>query len=464
MNHGLDQYAQALDAALGYDAPRVHDNRPFWIGQAVGATGIIGRVAYSHLSRKRDREDDDDDNFNLREATGLDLSKPTKKLRGSRANLTQVSRPSGNQNMGLLTYRRQTGTSFGRRRRTVRRLARAKRRKAYATSATSLISNTYPLTYPAADSSSFKEGQHAYMYYVPSLAQVIERVNADYKQPTGASTTYSTSFGIQIPKQRWEWQWTPDWSNATYNTASQCPAMVFRVTKFILRQKTPIQEVICTPGGKTTPDALYYFADNYTSAAYTGVNGLPLDHTAGIIQRGNAATTIADCYSSATGISNWGNVRKEPLTVFDSPAFMAKVVHKYTKEFYVPWGQTIRYTCGHGPINVSYRDLEISRPELYAAKNGTTQGDNYITPYLPRGWPIYVMDVVRHLADPAYSTANPATAETIGMRHRLYYKIPDCLGRKLSIYNANSTTWRYGNVAASTTGVGETGEYTGMET
>jgi len=458
MNHGLDLYAHGLDAALGYDAPRVHNNKPFWISQAVGAT-LIGATGLK-TSLKRSREDD----FDLREATGLDigdqLSKSRKKLRGSR--LT-VSNPTENPTMGLLTYQRQTASSRGQNRRRVRRLARAKRRSGLKGSSNSLITNISSIVLPAsADETTIREGYGTTTIYTPSLAQVVYEASRVQAQATGSAAVVSGSYSMSIPKQRWQFSWTPDWVN---HTTSIIAAKV-TVHKFVLSKKLPINDVLATPAGSNAkPDINYYWSENYFTtnpAPTTGANGLPFDYTAGVISRCAATTNATSTFTA----DEWRASRTDPVTIFESPAAMGKLRHKWSKQLYIPYGQSMQMTCGHGPININYNDLEINRPERYLAKTASTDGDGWVTPFLPKGWPVFVIRVQAHRASDTYSIAQFFKADAIDVQHRLYYRLPNFPGRMLSIngvtYNSDGLVPRSTNVRGVATGRVKADAYTGL--
>lgn len=404
-----------------------------------------------------------------REETGLDYSDQVqkafkKKGQSSRPELEPLSRQNEIDNMGLLTYQRQVKTGRGRSRRRVRRLARLQRRSAYKGSSSNLIANVFPIIFPAAAAATEREGMAAYAYYTPSLAQVVEQVNKVQAQQPGSVTRYAGSYHISVPKQRFEFAWTPDWP--THGTTAV--AMRVQLMKFVLKKKTPINDIICTPAytepnGGAIANMCHYGATNYSTAVPTGINGIPFDHTVGILGR-YAAGTNAGITPTPT---QWNDTRKDPLTLFESPAAVSKLTLKWTKDFYIPYGQSMAFSCGHGAVNCSYADLEINRPELFVAKTVSSNGDNFITPFLPAGWPFFVIKIQKHKAAADISVTSPVAADAINVSHRLYYRIPDFTGRMLTYNNPNSvsdagTVPSYANVFLTANGTGKTAAYTGL--
>jgi len=349
-------------------------------------------------------------------------------------------------------------------RRRVRRLARLQRRSAYKGSSSSLIANVFTLNFPAAANGTEREGMAAYAYYTPSLAQVVEQVNKVQAQQPGTVTRYSGAYHISIPKQRFEFGWTPNWP-AHQTTAV---AMRVQIQKFVLTKKAPINDIICTPAytdlnGGAIANMCHYGATNYSSAVPTGINGIPYDHTVGILAR-YAAGTNAGVTPSPT---QWNDTRKDPLTIFESPAAVSKITLKWTKDFYIPYGQSMAFSCGHGPVNVSYNDLEINRPELFVAKTVSDKGDNFITPFLPAGWPFFIIKIQKHKADGTVSVTSPSAADSMGVAHRIYYRCPDFTGRMLTYNNPNSvsdggTVPSSANVFLTANGNAKTAAYTGL--
>jgi len=425
-------------------------------GPKLGMLTATGALGYEGVKR-------------YREETGLDDSDQVqkafkKKGKLSRPQLEPISRQDQIQNMGLLTYQRQVKSGRGRSRRRVRRLARLQRRSAYKGSSSSLIANVFTLNFPAAANGTEREGMAAYAYYTPSLAQVVEQVNKVQAQQPGTVTRYSGAYHISIPKQRFEFGWTPNWP-AHQTTAV---AMRVQIQKFVLTKKAPINDIICTPAytdlnGGAIANMCHYGATNYSSAVPTGINGIPYDHTVGILAR-YAAGTNAGITPSPT---QWNDTRKDPLTIFESPAAVSKITLKWTKDFYIPYGQSMAFSCGHGPVNVSYNDLEINRPELFVAKTVSDKGDNFITPFLPAGWPFFIIKIQKHKADGTVSVTSPSASDSMGVAHRIYYRCPDFTGRMLTYNNPNSvsdggTVPSSANVFLTANGNAKTAAYTGL--
>jgi len=423
-------------------------------------TGIVGVAGGAYLGNKR-----------LREETGLDLSRQVQKAfkkKGSvsRPTLDQSSRPNPNSNMGLLTYQRQVNTHGGRNKRRVRRIARRQRRARFAGCSNSLICNTFPLQYPAATGDGVREGLAQYAYYTPALAQVIEQASQVQSQSLGTGTgtdggRVTQAYSLTIPKQRWEFTWTPDWPTHTATTALACKLTLY---KFHLKKKLPINEVLSTPAStETGPDMGYYGTTNYVTSVPAGINGLPYDHVTGILTRWTATTNTAATPSA----TEWIETKCDPLSVFESPAMMSKLNFEYSKDFYIPYGQSMSYSCTHGGVNINYADMEINRPEKYVAKTATTNGDNFITPYLPRGWPVFIIKIQRHVASSSTSLTNFIAADAISVQHRMYYRLPNFPGRMLSFNTPSYSTSaggvpRYSSIFGTANGTGKTSAYDGL--
>jgi len=426
---------------------------------APGLVVPVGAAAYGLRKRQQLFSNDDDD-------TGTTLERPSKKGRPSRPNLVEVSRADGNQKMGLLTYQRQTAGRRGRSRRRVRRLARLQRRSAYKGSSSNLIANTFPIVFPATDGTTVREGMCAYAYYTPSLAQITEQVANFYAQLEGGASKQTGSFSISVPKQRFEFTWTPDWPTHT----SVAVAAKLTLYKFTLKKKTPINDIISTPGGAAPAgnlaDMCYYAASNYVGTIPSlGINGLPYDHMAGIVSRFNSNTQVAPTFTA----TDWNDTKKSPLSVFESPAMMSKLNLAWSRDFYIPNGQSMSFSCGHGPSNIHYPDLEIVRPERTVAKTAPTNGDNFLTPFLPAGWPVFIIGMQRHTASATQSLTNFVFADAINVSHRVYYRVPGFPGRTLQFFNPNSTAYgssttvpRYSNVIGTANGTGKADAYTGL--
>lgn len=428
-------------------------------GSSKTLTGGVALGAAGYLGNKR-----------LREETGLDISEQVqrafkKKGSVSRPQLEQLSRQNEISRMGLLTYQRQVNSRRGRSRRRVRRLARNQKRAAFKGSSSNLIANVYPVIFPATAGAT-REGGASHTYLVPSLAQVVEEVSRVWAQSKGTGDRLSGSFNISIPKQRFQFTWTPDWPNHT----TAAVAIKLTIYKFNLSKKCPINDVIATPLNASATaggfaDMCYYYSDNYVGAVPSCGNGLPYDHTEGILSRYSAATNAAVTPSA----TEYNDVRKDPLTIFESPSAMSKLNFKWMKDFYIPYGQSMSFSCGHGPVRINYPDLEINRPEKFAAKTVNQDGDNFITPFLPAGWPVFIIKVQRHVSSATNSLTNPLVADAINVSHRLYYRVPNFPGRMLTYFNPNSTSRgdgttvpRYSNISGATNGAGKPSAYTGL--
>jgi len=220
--------------------------------------------------------------------------------------------------------------------------------------------------------------------------------------------------------------------------------------EFSLKQRTPLQEVINVPPASAVSLTPSYYVGYNNQTTAPVATGLPFDHTAGIQQRYNA-TQVS--YSAAA----WFNNRQDPLTVFESPSFVAKVHFVKSTSLYIPYGQAAKFNTSTRIGNISYRGLEIKRPEEFEAP-AAADGDSTVTPYLPAGWPIFVMKVQAQRSSATLSTANPSAADAYECNMRGYYQIPDCPGRFL--ITTSGSLYTTGVSTAPSTG----GIYTGGTT
>jgi len=341
--------------------------------------------------------------------------------------------------MSLLTYRRQTFSRRGRSRRTVRRLARASKRKRLDGSSSSLIGQALTLTFPKNQTgSTLGDGDCVRTIFVPSLGPLLNEIDRVYLKSNGTGDQ-SGQFFAQILKTRYELSFTPNWPDHAVSAIGITVELGF----YRLRHRTELESVVNVPKYTEQAQAMGHLNCMPKQQSTTGyaVGTTFKEYLDGLVQRYDKDN--ADSKDPTVTQGNKNRYIQSMYSWLDSPNFNALWEFKQSKTFYIPYGQSMQYSFVVPGQSISYRDLEI--PYDYPASPAS---DLDLHQYLPRGWPMMAFKLTKHIGDEAISSTGIAADDAMLMNVRQFWRCPDYYGRSLRHYD--TTTLAYPNELANT--------------
>jgi len=342
-------------------------------------------------------------------------------------------------NMRLLTYRRQTYGTRGRSRRTVRRLAKAQRRKRLDGSSSSLLTQALTLTFPKNQTgSTLADGDCVRTLFLPSLAPLLNEINRVYLTSQGTGDQ-SGQFFAQILKTRYEMCFTPNWPDHAVASIG----ITLEMSMFRLKNKTNLSELFNVPLYTEQAQSMGHLncmPKQQTTTSYA-VGTTFQEYLAGLIQRFDKDN--ADSTNPTITQGNKNRYIQSMYSWIDSPNFNALWEFKGSKTFYIPYGQSMQYSFVIPGQNISYRELEI--PYDYPA---APTSDLDLHKELPRGWPMIAFKLTRHVGDEALSSTGLGADDAMLMNVRQFWRCPDYYGRSLRHYD--TVTLAYPNELGNT--------------
>lgn len=347
--------------------------------------------------------------------------------------------------MGLLTYRRQYESRRGRSARTVRKLARAQRRKRLDGSSSSLLAQTVTLTFPAKQTGTTSvDGDCCRGIFVPSLARLIQTASRVRDEATG---NQSAQTFIQLLKTRYELFYTPNWPSHTTDSLG----ITVEMSLFRLKQRISMSEVIAVPaysGGTSEPISFvaartggYWNAmGRQQTTTSAPVNTTFQEFFDGMLMRYDKDN--ADTSDPTISQGNKNRYLSSLYSWIDSPNFNAIWTLDRTQRVYIPYGQSMQQSFVLPGCNISYRDLNIAYDYPSAPAS-----DLDVTEYLPRGWPMLAFKIIRHKGSSTVSSTGLDANDAMCVNIRHFWRMPEYYGRSLE--HLDATTLPYPGSAAA---------------